>query len=297
MTRILGKAKNYFLIAVLFILAVVFVLPIIIVFTNSFMGMFEIVNRYTADVGPGNIEYATVVHTGAYIHYVRMTLIPTFVSFEQYFNLFIRSPNYISRFWNSIALALPILIGTVLFSAPAAYAFHLSRLRFKEVIYVIYIIVVLMPLQVAIVPNFIVASWFGIEESRLAIILPAIVSPLGVLILRQFLRTLTMDYIEAAQIDGASEVRIIVSIVMPMFKPALAALVILTMAESWNLVEQPLIFLSNDQLPLSVYLAHMAIHNLDVIFAASFFFLLPPVLVFMYYKEHLAEGIVLSGVK
>jgi len=281
----------------LFLLAVISLFPILVVFTNSFMGQFEIINRYTSAVLPGNVAYAAIIHTGAEVHYVRMTLVPYFASFAQYFNLFIRNAYYIDRFWNSTALALPIVIGNVLIAAPAAYAFHLSRLRCKEVIYIVYIIVMLMPLQVALVPNFIMATWLGIGESRIAILLPAIVNPLGVFIIRQYLNSLTMDYIEAAQIDGAGHLRILFSIVMHIFKPALAAVVILTFIESWNFVEQPIIFLQDAQLPLSVYLAQMANDNLEIIFAASFFYLLPPVLIFLYWKEHMVEGIALSGVK
>jgi multiple sugar transport system permease protein len=84
---------------------------------------------------------------------------------------------------------------------------------------------------------------------------------------------------------------------MPIFKPALAALIILIFINNWNIVEQAIIFLTPVQEPLSVYLASMASFNLDMIFAASFFYLLPPLLMFLYWKEHLIEGIGLSGLK
>ena len=281
--------------AVLILLAFLFAFPVLVVFTNSFMGEFEIFNRYTHLATPGNV-YDVAGGQGG-IHFVRVTLIPDFATFRQYFSLFFGHPTYLGRFWNSVALALPVVVGQVLFCAPAAYAFELSRNRHKEKIYFIYIVIMLMPLQVALVPNFIMADWLGILENRAAIILPAMVNPFGVFLIRQYLRTLTHEYIEAAEIDGAGHLRIIFSIVMPMFKPALAALVILTFIESWNLVEQPIIFLTQEQEPLSVYLATMAQNNLDMIFAASFFYLLPPVLMFLYWKEHMVEGISLSGIR
>jgi multiple sugar transport system permease protein len=271
---------------------VLFVLPVLIIFTNSFMNEFEIINRFTHHVRPGNLYYAI---DG--IHYVRFTLIPDSVSFSQYLRLFFDNPIYISRFWNSVALALPIVLSQLFISIPAAYAFERSRLKHKEKIYFIYIVIMLLPLQVTLVPNFIMAGWLGLLESRMAIILPAMVNPFGVFLMRQYFRNLTPDYIEAAQIDGASHLRIIYSVVVPMFKPALAALMILVFINNWNIVEQAIIFLRPEQEPLSVYLASMAHLNMDMIFAASFFYLLPPMLMFLYWKEHMVEGISLSGIR
>ena len=287
--------RKFPVILALFALATAFLFPIFIVFTNSFMSGFEIVTRYTHIVRAGNM-----LHTlpgNEIIHFVRLTLIPGFVTFSQYTSLLFGHAEYLSSFWNSVALALPIIIGQVVISAPAAYAFELSRFRYKEIVYFIYIVVMLMPLQVALVPNFLMADWMGIQESRLAIILPGMVNPFGVFIMRQFLRGLPRDYIEAAQVDGAGHIRIVATIVTPMFKPAFAALMMLTFVENWNLVEQPRIFLDILQQPLSVYLAQMALTNPEMIFAASFFYLLPPVLVFLYGQEHMVEGIQLSGIK
>jgi len=273
-------------------LAVVFLYPIFIVFTNSFMGLFEITARFTHHVRPGN-----AIFVNGNFHFVRLTLIPDFVSLRQYGVLFFGHPRYLARYWNSIALALPIVLGQAVISAPAAYAFEMSRLRRKEIIYFIYIVVMLMPLQVALVPNFLMADRLGILDSRLAIILPGMVNPFGVFIMRQFLRGLPRDYVEAAQADGAGHLKALCFIVAPLFKPAFAALMMLSFVENWNLVEQPRIFLQAVQEPLSVYLAQMATANLDMIFAASLFYLLPTVLVFLYGQEHMVEGIQLSGIK
>jgi len=284
--------KEAFQFVVMAALAVVFLYPIFIVLTNSFMGLFEITTRFTHHVRPGN---AIFVDGG--FHYVRLTLIPDFVTPRQYGVLFFGHPRYLARYWNSIALALPIVLGQAVISAPAAYAFEMSRLRRKEVIYFVYIVVMLMPLQVALVPNFLMADRLGILDSRLAIILPGMVNPFGVFIMRQFLRGLPRDYVEAAQADGAGHFKTLFLIVTPLFKPAFAALMMLSFVENWNLVEQPRIFLQAVQEPLSVYLAQMAAVNLDMIFAASLFYLLPTVLVFLYGQEYMVEGIQLSGIK
>jgi len=287
--RRLGTIAIYILLTML---AVAFFLPVLIVFTNSLMGAFEIFNRFTHFVQVGNMQ-----HVDGDIHFVRLTLIPDGITLSQYLRLFFDDPTYLSRFWNSVTLAVPVVLGQILISAPAAYAFEMSRMKHKEKLYLVYIVIMLLPLQVTLVPNFIVADYLGLLGTRAAVILPAALNPLGVFIMRQYLRGLPHDYIEAAQLDGASQLRIIFAIVIPMFKPALAALVILTFVNNWNIVEQAIIFLTEAQAPLSVYLSGMAIHNLDLIYAASFFYLLPPLLLFLYWKEHMEEGIALTGIR
>ena len=277
---------------ILSLIALLFLLPLFIIFTHSFMDGFEIDLRYDHLVRPGNIFYAV-----DRIHFVRMSLIPNRVTVSQYSRLLFDYPQYLGAMWNSISLALPIMLGQLIIAAPAAYAFEMSQLKFKEGIFLVYIIIMLMPLQVALVPNFMVADWLGLLGSRWAIILPGIMSPFGVFLMRQFMRGMTMDYLEAAQIDGAGHIICIFHILAPLLKPALAALLMLTFIESWNLVEQPMLFLENiSQQPLSLYLARMT-NRTDLIFAASFFYLIPTALVFLYGQEFMVEGIQLSGVK
>jgi len=273
-------------------LALVFLFPVAIIFTNSFMGSFEIFTRFTHNIRPGNY-----LHADETFHFVRLTLVPDFVSFGQYMSLLFGHVTYLARYWNSIFLVVPILLGQLLISAPAAYAFEMSRFRFKEWVFVVYIVVMLMPLQVTLVPNFLMADWLGILNSRWAIILPGMVNPFGVFIMRQFLRNLPKDYTEAAQTDGAGHVRALAFVIAPLFKPALAAIAMLTFVENWNLVEAPRVFLDAAREPLSLYLAQMATGNSYMIFAASFLYLLPCVLVFLYGQEFMVEGIQLSGIK
>lgn len=275
------------------VMAALFMFPVFVMVSNSFMSGYEIVNRYTPYITPRNIFDAQ-----GSTHFVNLSLIPDFVTFRPYFKLLFDNPLYLGQFWNSVRIALPIVAGQVLISAPAAYAFEMSRFKQKEALYFIYIVVMLMPLQVALVPNYIVADFLGINGSHWAIILPGMVNPFGVFLIRQYLKSLPRDYIEAAQMDGAGHLHIIFMIVTPMFKSAVAALAILTFIENWNLVEQPLIFLREAaQEPLSVYLSQMADSQPDMIFAASCFYMLPTVLIFLYGQEFMVEGIQLSGIK
>jgi len=131
----------------------------------------------------------------------------------------------------------------------------------------------------------------------LAVILPAIFGPFGVFLLRQFLKTLPVEFLEAAKIDGAGQLRILVSIVMPLLKPAIAALALLVFIDYWNVVDQALVFITDPGLqPLSVYLGRLS-GNFGIVFAASFFYMLPALLVFLHGQEYLVEGMRMSGLK
>ncbi|MCL1975937.1 MAG: carbohydrate ABC transporter permease [Firmicutes bacterium] len=288
-----GKAINKIIYAILLLLSGFFLFPIIITVVNSFMSPFEIYNRYSSTVMAAN-----GFDTAGPLHFVEMSLIPGFVSFKQYFKLLFSSPLYLGLFWNSLKITLPIVVGQLLVSLPGAYAFELSKFKYKEALFFVYIVVMLMPLQVVLVPNYIMAGFLGIKESYLAIILPGIFNPFGVFLMRQYLKGLPKDYIEAAKVDGANHLQILSYIIAPLIKAAAAALLILTFVEYWNLVDQAIVFIKEASYePLSAYLSRFAESGLDMVFAASCFYMLPTVLIFLFGQENMVEGIQLSGIK
>ena len=276
------------------IFAIGFALPIFITFTNSFMTGFEIQNRYMRDVLPGNTFYTLEVMPQ--IHFVRMALVPSWLSLQQYFSLF-TDVGYMNSLWNSVLITVPSVLGQLIVCAPAAFVFEFSKWRHKEKLFFVYVVVMLMPLPVVLVPQFIMARFLGISESVLAVILPAVFGPFGVFLLRQFLKTMPSECIEAAKIDGAGYLRILVSIVIPLMKPALAALALLVFIDYWNVVDQALVFITNPaREPLSVYLERLT-GNFNIVFAASCFYMLPALLVFLHGQEYLIEGMKMSGLR
>jgi multiple sugar transport system permease protein len=275
-------------------LALGFALPIFVTITNSFMTGFEIQNRFSMSLLPANAFYYLEVFPQ--IHFVRMSLIPNFASVGQYWALF-RDVGYMNALWNSVLITAPAVLGQLVICVPAAYAFEFSNWRHKEKLFFVYLVVMLMPLPVLLVPQFVMAGYLGISESVLAIILPAIFAPFGVFLLRQFLKTLPVEFIEAAKIDGAGQLRILISIVVPLLKPAIAALAILVFVDYWNVVDQAIVFITDaDAQPLSVYLARL-MGNFEIAFAAAVFYMLPALVVFLHGQEHLVEGMRMSGLK
>jgi multiple sugar transport system permease protein len=227
-----------------------------------------------------------------------INLIPREVGLWQYIDVLINQPSFIILLTNSVKIAAPVLCGNLIISMMTAYGFTINTWKIKEVIFSIYIIVMLMPLQAVLVPNYIIADILGIKESYLAIILPGIFSPFGVFLMRQSMKALPAAYFEAAKIDGASNWYMFIHIVVPQMKSSVAALLMLMFIEYWNLVEQAVIFISDyARQPLSVFLSRIAEGRIGLVFAASCVYMFLPFWFLTIGQKDLERGIELSGVK
>ncbi|MCR8842671.1 carbohydrate ABC transporter permease [Paenibacillus sp. SC116] len=274
------------------VIAVILLFPIVITFTNSIMSQLEIGINY------GLIGVMKEVQSGEENPFVNLKLLPDKVSWEQYEKVLIDSPFFLKLFWNSVFLIVPIIVGQTVVAAFAAYAFSKLKFRGREILFIVYVLTMLMPFQVTLVPNYIMADRLGMLNSSSAIILPGIFAAFGVFMLRQFMQQIPYTYIEAAKMDGAGHIRIFWTIIFPMVKPGLAALVVLLFVDYWNMVEQPLIFLDDPfKQPLSVYLSDINKGERGVAFAASILYMTPMVLLFLYAESNFIEGIQLSGIK
>ena len=201
-------------------------------------------------------------------------------------------------FWNSVILVVPILIGQCLIAPMAAFGFENIRWRHKEKLYFLYLIVMLMPTQILLVPNFIVAGWLNIQDSYLAIILPALFHPFGVFLIRQQLKGFPRECTEAAALDGAGAWQIYRQVVHPNLKSVMAAMVVLLFVDNWNIVDQAVVFIEDlYRQPLSVYLGSTTSNLHGMFFAASVIHMIPAVLIFLLGQDGLAKGISLSNLK
>jgi multiple sugar transport system permease protein len=272
--------------------AAIYIIPLLIIFTNSFMSQGEIVRHYSADYDV--FDYALKGQT----HYAEYRLIPDLASLEQYNTLLFKTPMYLDLFLNSLKLTLPIVFMQTVIGAAAAYGFTVWKFRLKEVIFCAYIVVMVLPFQATLVSNYIMADALGILNTRLSVILPMGFSPFSVFIMRQSMKGIPKSILEAAQIDGANHFQRFIHIALPLSKGGLASLMILSFADCWAMVEQPMIFLKDASLePLSVLLSRIGQGNMGLIFAASVFYMLPVVWIFLYGQEHFEQGIKLSALR
>ncbi|WP_195572260.1 carbohydrate ABC transporter permease [Paenibacillus sp. 1001270B_150601_E10] len=271
---------------VLLIPACIFLLPIVLTAVNSIMTGDEIQRNYAA-----------LGQSGA-TGFINLKLIPDWISFEQYKHILIDNVHFLRMFWNSVLLVVPIIVGQTIVASLAAYALTKLRFRGREALFYAYLITMLMPFQVTLVPNYIVADWLGLINTPLSIIGPGIFGAFGVFLLRQFFMNIPYAYIEAGKIDGAGHFRIFLSILLPMIRPAIIALILLLFVDYWNMVEQPLIFLQDAmQQPLSVYLSRLRGDSLKIAFAASMVYMAPMVLLFLNAEPYFIEGVQQSGIK
>jgi len=269
-------------------IALLLLAPIVLTSVNSLMTEREIALNYGAI---GQIQAGSDL-------FVNLKLIPDRVSFGQFKKVLIDTPHFLFMFWNSVRLVAPIIAGQTVVASLAAYAFAKLRFRGRDKLFLVYVLTMLMPFQVTLVPNYIVADRLGLLGSHASIILSGIFAAFGVFLVRQFMLNIPYAYIEAAKMDGAGQFRIFFTIILPMVKPGLAALVILLFVDNWNMVEQPLIFLQDAlQQPLSVYLSRINGEARGVAFAASIVYMTPMVLLFLYAESYFIEGVQLSGVK
>ncbi|MCI8402228.1 MAG: carbohydrate ABC transporter permease [Lachnospiraceae bacterium] len=271
--------------------AVLFLLPTILTIANSFMSASEISANY------GKVFSTTDTGGKVYIaEKVNLKFIPDMVSFSQYITVLFKSPEYLLKFWNSVILVVPIVIFQLLVASLAAYSFTRYRGRFKEVIFFLYTILMLMPYQVTLVPNYLVSGWLHILDTNWAIWLPGIFSPFGVFLLTKFMRRIPVSVMEAAKIDGAGEWQIFMKICMPLCKGALYSIAILVFIDYWNMVEQPLILLSDAEThPLSVFLSKINKGEIGLAFAVATIYMVPSLLIFLYGEDYLVEGITYAG--
>lgn len=270
--------------------AILFLLPIILTITNSLMTVSEINANYGVIFKTSNGIRVFISNT------VNLKFIPDIVSFSQYFKVLFLSPEYLMKFWNSVIYVVPIVVFQLAVASLAAYGFARYRGRVREIIFFSYIILMLMPYQVTLVPNYLVSSWLNIVETRWAIWLPGIFSPFAVYMLTKYMRRIPKSIYEAAEIDGAGEWQIFTRICLPNCRGGLASIAILLFIDYWNMVEQPLILLSDEQMhPLSVFLSKIRTQEISLAFAVAVIYMVLPMLVYLYGEEYLVEGIVYQG--
>ena len=295
------RPKNFIKTTILFLIAMIFavsfLLPTILTFANSFMSEQEISSNYGAifndytssdDGGKKTTTYRSKT--------VNLKLIPDKVVGTQYETVLLKSPDYLMKFWNSVLLTLPIMIFQIIIALGASYCFARFRGRLREMIFFLYLVLMLMPYQVTLVPNYLVASKLNLLDTRWSIILPGIFAPFSVYLLTKFMRRIPESVIEAAKLDGANEWQIFRKIAIPMCKGPIASVAILVFIDYWNMVEQPLIMMSDNAFhPLSVFLSQINKGEIGLAFAIATIYMVPPILIFLYGEEYLVDGIAYSG--
>lgn len=281
------KRKHLVTRLLLTVLAVIILLPIVMTMIYSFFS-------------PAEIK-AFMQTRGSYdaAKLMEIKLAPNMFSLSQYYKILIEDMSILRYFVNSAMYAGAILLGQALIVPMMAYA--LSRFRFKgrDALFFLVIVLMLLPFQVTMVPNVMTLRKLNLLDTVWAVILPMMVAPFYIFLLRQYMVGLPGEMIEAAQIDGAGPMRCFIHVVMPVCRPILGAAVALSFADCWNLVEQPLTYLTTrtDLYPLSVVFNQLTQESTGVEFAGAALYTLPALFIYLFFQSDILEGVQLTELK
>lgn len=261
------------------VVALIYIFPIVYTFTSSFM-------------------------TDRQLNTEGIQIIPQEFNLQQYYSISMYKSEYFRFFINSVKITSVIIVGQVVIGIIAAFAFAKLKFPGRDVIFIIYVLVILLPFQVTLVPNYLIFDKIErllkikIIDSHWALVLPGIFTSFGVFLLKQFIRSVPNELVEAARIDGAGNLKIFFTIVLPIIRPAVYSLIILTFIDNWNLLEQAIIFIDTAaKTPLSVFLETIYYQDFSVFYGGAVLYMVPAIMIFLKGEKYLHEGFSIGGLK
>lgn len=216
--------------------------------------------------------------------------------------LFQGDPSFLTYLKNTVITTVLSVIGTVITSSLAGYAFAKMEFKFRDQLFMLYLVTMMVPFQVLMVPQFILFKSMGIFNTLWALILPRLFTPLGTFLMRQYFLDVPNEIIEAGKVEGLGEFCIFRKLVLPLAKPAVSTVVILNFVWRWNDYEAPLIFLTKDELytltvGLTNFIDDAGFAQDNLIMAASTIALIPIIIVFIAGQKYFIEGLTSGSVK
>lgn len=231
-----------------------------------------------------------------------LTLLPSDITLSAYSQMIEKIP--IGRaFINSMLVASSITIGVLVFGSMIGYA--LSRLEFKgrDLIFYIIIFTMTLPFQITLIPQYIIMVKFGWVDTYLALIVPYFINALGIIMFRQYFKSLPQSLIDAARLDGCGELQIIYKILWPNSIPALVTIGIITFMASWNEVLWPLIVIRDESLMTMPQLVTLfavggrADSQLGVKLASAVMLALPIIVAYLFFQKYFIQSMASTGIK
>lgn len=242
----------------------------------------------------------TLISVAPFLYVLALSFLPASggITFQYYYDVFLGSPQYLLRFWKSLLICLAIVSGQLIVSILAGYGFAKCEFKGKNTLLFLLMILMVLPLQVTLAPNYIMLDNLHLLDTYAALILPSIFAPLGTFILTQSFRSVSEDIIDAAKLDGCGLFRMLTKIILPMNTSGLVCVTLLSFLDGWNMVEQPIAYLKDFlRYPISVALAYVPPADPTLQLVCCILVVLPPLFLFTYFNRELVEGIVLAEMK
>ncbi|MBU2493792.1 MAG: carbohydrate ABC transporter permease [Bacteroidetes bacterium] len=231
-----------------------------------------------------------------------LTLLPSDFTLSSYSQMIDKIPIG-KAFFNSMLVASSITIGVLVFGSMIGYA--LSRLEFKgrDLIFYIIIFTMTLPFQITLIPQYIIMVKFGWIDTYLALIVPYFINALGIIMFRQYFKSLPQSLLDAARLDGCGELQIIFKILWPNSIPALVTIGIITFMASWNEVLWPLIVIRDESLMTMPQLVTLfavggrAESQLGVKLASAVMLALPIIIAYLFFQKYFIQSMASTGIK
>jgi multiple sugar transport system permease protein len=222
------------------------------------------------------------------------------LNFNNYVRIFTERPfgRYII---NSFVVAVGATLSTLVFSTLAGYAFAKLPMPGKEVLFMLVLATIMLPFEVSAIPLYLIFNQLGLVNTYLGLMAPELVSILGIFLMRQFCETIPSDYLDAARIDGAGEVRVLALVVLPIVTPALVTLALIRFIATWNGFLWPLLMVRDEAmrtLPLALsFFSGYYGTQYHLLAAAACVSVAPLLILFLVLQRQVVEGVALAGLK
>lgn len=229
------------------------------------------------------------------------TLIPTSLHWENFVHVFETVP-ISAYFINSVVVSAAVLVLQYLIIVPAAYSFARHEYFGKRIFFGIVLLGLMIPQQITFLPVYFMFSKMKLLKTLIPLILPFIVNPFGIFMLRQYFMQIPQEIIEAARLDDAGNLKIMFRVMMPMAKPALITIGLLSFISTWNSYFWPLVMVSGETLrTLPVGIAALksseTLQMWHIIMAGNVILVLPILLVYLFASKRIRNSFVYSGIK
>lgn len=264
----------------------------VILYTIAILSCLPVVILFVGSVTSGQESKIYLQGVLADTGKTSLVLLPSFPTLRGYVELLLDTPEFYVVFWNSVKITVIIIAGQMLTAVPAAWGIARGKSKIYNVLFYFYVLLMLLPFQVTMLSNYIVLDNLNMLNRHSGIIIPAVFSTFSVFIIYRFFLAIPEELFEAFSLESSSRIQMFLRIGIPLVMPGIKAAALLGAIEYWNMIEQPLVFLGDSSLwPFSLYLPNLNESNVQYVLTFSFVVLVPMLLISIFGKEHLENGI------
>jgi len=231
-----------------------------------------------------------------------LRLIPETITFDNYAAIFKKAP-FAAWIKNTLIISLIATVTVLIFDTAAGYVLAKFSFAGKQLIFLLIISTLMVPTEMLIIPWYLIANNLGWSDTYWGVLFPGIITAFGIFLMRQFMDSIPSDLLDAARIDGLNEWRILLHIAIPLVKPAIITLIILTFIGNWNQFIWPLIVLQTEEkftMPVGIVYFSSELKdtsNWILIMAGTTISIAPLIIIFLIFQKQIIRGIALSGMK